>query len=83
MLLDEPVAGLSPEAIELMRHVMEDERKKGVGFLVISHDIPAISDLCREMIVMNAGEVIASGLVDQVLSDSRVIDAYLGEDFHQ
>lgn len=78
LLLDEPFAGLSLRMKETMREYIHDQNRKGKTFLIVSHDIPAISDLCKRLIVLNAGSIIADGGVEEVLNSEEVIEAYLG-----
>ena len=78
LLLDEVMAGLRPaesqEAVELVRRV----REGGVSVLFIEHIMPVVRDLADRVIVMDAGRVLAEGTYADVVSQERVIAAYLG-----
>jgi branched-chain amino acid transport system ATP-binding protein len=78
-VMDEPFAGVHPSIkgiiLEAIRRM---NAQKGVTFLVISHEMPTISNLCRKVTVLSRGERIAEGTLDEVASDPQVIDAYLG-----
>lgn len=80
LLLDEWLAGLNPTelqtGIELIRQISRD----GITIVMIEHVMEAIRALCGHVVVMNAGEKIAEGTSDAVLSDARVMQAYLGVD---
>lgn len=80
LLLDEWLAGLNPTelqvGIELIRQIRED----GITIVMIEHVMEAIRALCDTCVVMNAGEKIAEGTPEAVLSDPRVMQAYLGAD---
>ena len=80
LLLDEWLAGLNPielqTGIELIRRIS----REGVTVVMIEHVMEAIRALCDHVVVMNAGEKIAEGTSDAVLSDVRVMEAYLGVD---
>jgi branched-chain amino acid transport system ATP-binding protein len=80
LLLDEWLAGLNPTelqtGIDLIGQIPDD----GVTIVMIEHVMEAIRALCDRVVVMNAGERIAEGTPDRVLSDARVMRAYLGAD---
>ena len=80
LLLDETMAGLTPEetreAIALVRHI----RESGRSVMLIEHVLRAVTDLCDRAIVLDYGEVIADGAPAGVLVDPGVRKAYLGED---
>ena len=53
-------------------------RQLGCAILIIEHDIPLISSVADRLIALDLGAVVATGPPDAVLTDPRVVDAYLG-----
>lgn len=78
-LFDEPYAGLFPEMVKIVTGILKELRHGGKTVILIEHNMAIIRELCDDVIVMDAGKVIATGNPDQVLSDQKVIEAYLGE----
>jgi branched-chain amino acid transport system ATP-binding protein len=77
-LLDEPFAAVHPAMKETMARFIRTCHADGQTFLVVSHDMPVIVELCPRAICMNAGAVIADGATRTVLNERSVIEAYLG-----
>ena len=77
-LLDEPFAAVHPAMKETMARFIRSRHAGGQTFLVVSHDMPVIVELCPRTICMNAGAVIADGPTRTVLNERSVIEAYLG-----
>lgn len=78
-LLDEPFAGVHPVIKDRMvASILEINRRDGVTFLVVSHEMTTLRRLAERVLVMHNGEGIAQGTLDQVARDGRVIEAYLG-----
>jgi len=79
LLLDEVMAGLNPvevdEALEMVRAV----HATGVTIVLIEHVMRVIVGVCDRAIVLHFGKLLAEGVPREVLSDRRVIEAYLGE----
>ncbi len=78
LLLDEPVAGLSPEEIDALLAILIHLNKSGLGILIIEHTMNVIFRLCQKVVVMNQGKMIATGTPKEIMSDLAVIEAYLG-----
>jgi branched-chain amino acid transport system ATP-binding protein len=78
MLLDEPFAGVNPVLIAEIAARIRELNARGVGFLIIEHDLAALSRLAGTLHVMDQGRLIASGAPADVLSRPQVRDAYLG-----
>lgn len=79
LLLDEWLAGLNPDELQVGISLIESLRGHDTAILLVEHIMEAVRALCGRCVVMNAGEVIADGLTGQVLKDQAVIDAYLGD----
>lgn len=78
-MLDEPFAAVHPVMREVMAAFIRKRHAQGSTFMLVSHDMPIIVDLCQRAVCMNAGKVIAAGDIHAVLKDHDVIEAYLGE----
>jgi branched-chain amino acid transport system ATP-binding protein len=78
ILLDEPFAGVNPVLIETIMDRIRELHERGIGFIVIEHDLHALTRLVKRMAVMVQGTVIADGHPDAVLDLPRVREAYLG-----
>jgi len=81
LLLDEVLAGLVPTErlplIELLRSL----RKEHVTVVFIEHIMAAVMALSHRVLVLHEGRLLAEGTPDEVTADSKVVEAYLGEEF--
>ena len=79
LMLDEPMAGINPTlGGRLLEYMKRLRAERGVTFLFIEHDMEVVMGHSDRVVVMAEGRVIAAGAPDEVRSDQRVIDAYLG-----
>ena len=79
LLLDEPVAGMNREETEDMaRFILDVQEEWGVTVLLVEHDMGMVMDISSHVVVLNFGEVIASGTPAEVRRHPHVIEAYLG-----
>jgi branched-chain amino acid transport system ATP-binding protein len=78
ILLDEPFAGVNPVLIEQISQRIHEAKARGIGFLIVEHDLSALSRLVSRLLVMDRGRLIADGAPDQVLEDRMVQEAYMG-----
>jgi branched-chain amino acid transport system ATP-binding protein len=78
VLLDEPLAGVNPTLEEKILDRIHDLESEGYAFLIVEHDIDVIMAHCERVVVMHQGRVLTSGDPEDVKSDERVIEAYLG-----
>ena len=79
LLLDERLAGLNPTELQTGIALIEQLRAEGRTIIIVEHVMHAIRSLCDRCIVMNSGGKIAEGTPQEVLADSEVIRAYLGD----
>ncbi len=80
LLLDEPFAGMNHDetmkAVEMVRGV----RDRGITILLVEHDMQAVMRISDRIVVLNFGEMIAEGTPEEIQSNERVIEAYLGRE---
>lgn len=81
ILLDEPFAGVDPISVNDIKKIIQHLRDRGIGVLITDHNVRETLDVCEKAYIVSHGELIASGTSEQVLSDQRVRDVYLGEQF--
>ena len=79
LLLDEPAAGMNPaEAEDLADRLSDIAQKRGIGILLIDHDLRFVNQLSEWILVLNHGALIAEGTPDQVRQNPAVIESYIG-----
>ncbi|MGI6661872.1 MAG: ABC transporter ATP-binding protein [Bacillota bacterium] len=82
LLLDEPAAGMNPEESMSLVELIRDLRKKhNLTIILIEHHMDVVMSLSHRIVVMNFGEKLMEGSPEEVQSDVRVIEAYLGEEY--
>jgi ABC-type branched-subunit amino acid transport system ATPase component len=79
ILLDEPVAGVNPMLVEKIGDILSRLARRGRTLLVVEHNIPFVTKLCRRVIVMANGGILAQGSAAEIQNDARVLEAFLGE----
>jgi urea transport system ATP-binding protein len=77
LMLDEPVAGMSPaereQTADLLRRIT-----KGRAIIIIEHDMEFVSRIAHKVTVLHLGKILAEGSMSEVQNNSKVIEVYLG-----
>jgi branched-chain amino acid transport system ATP-binding protein len=79
LLLDEVTGGVDAGAIPGLVALVRDLHARGIGLIVIEHNMRVIMDIAQRIVALQLGEIIADGPPAEITRDRRVIDAYLGE----
>jgi len=81
LMLDEPTAGMSPsDRHEIANLVARTQRERGITVVMTEHDMDVVFGLANRIMVMNYGEVVATGTVDEVWQNPKVREVYLGKE---
>ena len=80
LLLDEPLAGVNPKLADDILGLISMLSNKGITILMVEHNIEAVMQISRRIVVLAEGALIADGEPDEIRSDKNVIEAYLGKE---
>jgi branched-chain amino acid transport system ATP-binding protein len=79
LLLDEPSSGIAQRETEALGPVLLDIRDQtGAALVVIEHDMPLITGISDRLVALELGAVVAIGTPQEVVSNERVVEGYLG-----
>ena len=79
LLLDEPAAGMNPqETLELTQFIGQIRKDFDVSIVLIEHHMDLVMDISDRIYVLDFGRLIAQGVPDEIRTNEKVIDAYLG-----
>ena len=81
ILLDEPFAGVDPLSVADLQGIIRDLKDKGLGVLISDHNVRETLQVCDFAYIMNAGQVLTSGVADDIIESEVARKMYLGENF--
>ena len=82
ILLDEPFAGVDPISVLEIQRIIRQLSEKNIGIIITDHNVRETLGICQRAYILSAGEVIAEGTPETVLTDEHVREVYLGQNFH-
>ncbi len=81
ILLDEPFAGIDPLAVADLQKIIIKLKSKGLGVLISDHNVRETLQVCDFAYIMNAGQILTSGVADDIIESEVAKKMYLGENF--
>ncbi len=81
ILLDEPFAGVDPIAVADIQKVINFLKDLGIGVIITDHNVRETLRICDRGYIISEGNVLASGIPDELVNDEKVKQVYLGENF--
>ena len=80
LCLDEPAAGLNDTETQELANLLRAIRKLGIPVVIVEHNMSLVMGVADQVIVLDAGSVVASGTPREIQQDARVIAAYVGSE---
>jgi lipopolysaccharide export system ATP-binding protein len=81
ILLDEPFAGVDPISVIDIKRIIRQLQQRNIGVLITDHNVRETLDICERAYIVGHGEIITEGDPQSILSNQRVREIYLGEEF--
>ena len=81
LLLDEPFAGVDPIAVADIQSIIRQLQQSGIGILITDHNVRETLAVVDRAYILSQGHILAQGTPNELLTNSKVIDAYLGENY--
>ncbi|MBX9597360.1 MAG: LPS export ABC transporter ATP-binding protein [Burkholderiales bacterium] len=81
ILLDEPFAGVDPIAVSDIQKVVVFLKELGIGVIITDHNVRETLRICDRAYIISEGNVLASGVPDELVQNEKVKQVYLGENF--
>jgi lipopolysaccharide export system ATP-binding protein len=81
ILLDEPFAGVDPISVSDIKQVILQLKARNIGILLTDHNVRETLDICEKAYIVSEGLIIAKGSTEEILSNQKVREVYLGEQF--
>lgn len=81
ILLDEPFAGVDPISVIDIQNIIRHLQQRNIGVLITDHNVRETLSICQRGYIVGEGKIIAAGSPDEILSNQKVKEIYLGEDF--
>lgn len=81
ILLDEPFSGIDPIAVADTQSIIADLKNKGLGILLTDHNVRETLEITDRSYIMAEGRILISGTAEQLTSDPKAREIYLGEKF--
>ena len=78
LMLDEPSLGLAPRIVREVFEIIQDLRRSGVSILLVEQNARAALDIADYAYVLELGQLSAAGTAEQIASDPRLVESYLG-----
>jgi len=81
ILMDEPFAGVDPISVTDIKEIILHLKNRGIGVLLTDHNVRETLDICEKAYIVNEGQIIAKGSVEDILNNEKVRNVYLGDQF--
>ena len=81
ILLDEPFAGVDPISVSDIKQIISRLKEQNIGILLTDHNVRETLDICERAYIVSEGLIIAQGQTRDILSNRKVREVYLGEQF--
>ncbi len=81
ILLDEPFAGVDPISVNDIKEIIQHLKAREIGILLTDHNVRETLDICEKAYIVSEGQIIAKGTTDDMLSNEKVREDYLGDQF--
>lgn len=81
ILLDEPLAGIDPIAVNEIRELIAQLKNRGLGVLITDHNVRETLDIVDRAYILHDGAVLMEGTPEEIVASPEVRKVYLGENF--